>query len=82
MANTSTTSHKIWVDTDTGTYGGDYSTIKFIETRDWSDEDWHVWDNMADSERCAYAIAVCGNAMYSPFPDGNELYRTPLDMGV
>jgi len=80
MANTSTNGWKIWVDTDTGTYGGDYSTIKFLETREWTAEDWDIWDNWADSERSDYAIAVCGLAMYSPILDGNELYRTPKDM--
>jgi hypothetical protein len=50
----------IWVDIESGTYGGDHRNIKFIDASNWNDEDWDVFDNWNDSDRSCYAAVACG----------------------
>lgn len=47
---------KLWVDTETGTWGWDTHLVQ-IATNNWTDNDWEMFDNMTDNERCAFALS-------------------------
>ena len=46
--------NRLWLDTDTGTYG-DAATLVIIDTTDWTQDDCDAWETMTDSERNEYA---------------------------
>ena len=45
----------IWLDTDTGTYGGTAGLL-IIRTTEWSNDDHDAFECMTDSERNEYGI--------------------------
>ena len=49
--------NRLWLDTDTGTYG-DGATLVVIDTTDWTYDDCSVWETMSDRERSSYGIAI------------------------
>jgi hypothetical protein len=49
--------NRLWLDTDTGTFG-DAATLVVIDTTDWTQDDCDTWENMTDSERNDYGIAI------------------------
>lgn len=59
--------NKLWVDTDSGTYG-DAKNIVILDLGIWSNEDVYAWENMTDSERQDYGRVVmeAGEQMATP----------------
>ena len=49
--------NRIWIDTDTGTYGSCEGLV-ILDTTDWSSEDDDAWEDMTDSERNDYGKLV------------------------
>jgi hypothetical protein len=49
--------NKIWVDTETGTFGGCQS-LTILDTSDWTDDDVDAFDTMSDSDRGEYAYWI------------------------
>jgi hypothetical protein len=61
--------NKLWVDTDTGTYGN-AKNIVTLDLETWSNEDVYAWETMTDSERQDYARVVM---------EAGEQTATPLE---
>lgn len=61
--------NKLWVDTDTGTFGN-AKNIVTLDLETWSDEDVYAWENMTDDERQDYGRVVM---------EANEQTATPLE---
>jgi len=47
--------NRIWVDTDTGTYGSCEGLV-VLDTTEWSSDDDDAWECMTDSERNEYGL--------------------------
>jgi hypothetical protein len=56
---------KLWVDTDTGTYG-DCSSLVVVDTVDWTSEDCEEWEDMTDRERSRYCYQYGDNQNVGP----------------
>ena len=56
---------KLYVDTETGTYGG-CAGLVVINTFDWSEDDTEVFGEMTDRERNRYAIQYGDNPNMGP----------------
>jgi hypothetical protein len=56
---------KLWVDTDTGSYG-DCSSLVVLNTSDWTEEDCDEWEMMTDCEREQYCQQYSKNPSQGP----------------
>jgi hypothetical protein len=56
---------KLWVDTDTGTFG-DCSKMVVIDTIHWTVDDCDEWEDMTDRERAQYCHQYGDNQNVGP----------------